>query len=660
MLRVGNYEPGSNITLLNNYYIKPYKDENGKWTKGVMTLIYKDLDTGRKYKEEIENPDYEYYILKDEYSVSNNEHFMQEDKLEKITVPYVDLEKDIAQRTGNLEFFYDNLKNKNRQANKMLHTNARIFNSDMDIEDHYRFRFDKTYRNESFTLRKMFFDIEADTKYMAGDFPEPGECPVNALTAVDMGNMKAYVLLLRTEENLEQIVAFERFVRTGEGLKQVYQFIEDKIGGPKRLKKFLLNKLQLDFHFYDELDEINLIGDFFRLVNANKPDFCVAWNAVFDIPYLLQRIINLGYNPLDIACHKDFKYKQAYYYHDTRAMIAAERGDYCVISSYTIYTCQMIQFASRRKANEAKLPSGLNDVGKMTCKIQKLDYSHITTNIAKLPYLDFYTFVLYNIFDTLVQYCIEFMVGDLDYIFNKCLLNNTRLCKGHRQTIYLTNRACKFYENRGLIIGNNVNKFNEKPKDKFPGAFVAESLAIHPSLKVRVNGVPVKVYRNGDDFDFKSLYPSIEREFNIAPHTQIGRIEIEKQVYNNENPFNNPYFNRGSQLLDDLQSKSYIEIGIRWFGLPSFVELYNHLLKVTGQLYGVERTPYNDNGLYNPIIGGEMVIPINVYDEYRLVNPIEVYSPMPSLDFRNKIEIGEIVYENGYMYDDGEDETDEE
>ena len=87
-------------------------------------------------------------------------------------------------------------------------------------------------------------------------------------------------------------------------------------------------------------------------------------------------------------------------------------------------------FASKRKAKIGSYKSfKLDDIGELETGVHKLDYSHITTKLAKLPRLDFKTFVLYNIMDTVVQKCIETQTQDLEYIFTKCLVNNTIYCE---------------------------------------------------------------------------------------------------------------------------------------------------------------------------------------------------------------------------------------
>ena len=103
--------------------------------------------------------------------------------------------------------------------------------------------------------------------------------------------------------------------------------------------------------------------------------------------------------------------------------------------------------------------------------------------------------------DVIVQVCIENKTADIDYIFSKCVANNTRLQKGHRQTVYLANRGIyEFYKN-GFIMGNNVNKFNEKPDSKYFGAYVSSPDMITDDSKMKINGKPMYLFENLDDFD---------------------------------------------------------------------------------------------------------------------------------------------------------------
>ena len=199
-------------------------------------------------------------------------------------------------------------------------------------------------------------------------------------------------------------------------------------------------------------------------------------------------------------CHPDFKYKTANYYIDERNINEfAERGDKAMISAYSVYLDQLIHFASRRKGRSAIANFRLDYIGEITCGVKKLDYKHITTSLAKLPYKDYKTFVFYNIMDTIVQYCIENKVNDIGNAYNNVLLNNTRFDKIYRQTVYLHNRAIKSFYNSGLIMGNNCNKDNTKVP--FPGAFVSDPRLNSDYSKMTINGKPVSVFNNLNDFD---------------------------------------------------------------------------------------------------------------------------------------------------------------
>lgn len=593
--------PGANITIMNTMFRKIVNPENNKF-KDVLTIVYKDCDTMQKHMQEIVNPEYDYYIVNDDYKTSYNRLFIEEDKVRKISVPYKDLEKSIAENTNNLEMFYENIRNGNRGANKALNLHPDVFNSDTNIEDHYRFRFDQLYKNEPCKITKAFFDIEADTISMAGDFPEPGECPINAITLILQEQQQIYTFLLRNKTN-PQINEFEQSVKDGSIFGELHDFVINAVGGPEAAEKLKID-FKYNFLFYDEEDEINLIKDLFNAINSFKPDFALAWNMGFDVPYILARIQKLGYSPEDIVCHPDFKYKSAYYFVDERMKSEfAERGDFANISSYTAYLDQMIHFASRRKGQNKLSSFTLDYIGEVIAKVRKLDYKDITTNISELPYKSYKTFVFYNIMDTIVQYCIEMKTGDIDYVFSKCVINNTRYCKAHRQTVYLTNRGMKEFKNEGFIMGNNCNKFNPKPDTKFPGAFVGDPRQVNNYSKFRIYGRPISVFANCDDFDYSSLYPSVIRQFNIAPNTQIGMVVIHEAVFANENKSNLDNWTRSLAFMEDLQSRVWLEFCTRWFHLPNYTELYHEVeLFFKTKAIPVNGLRYRDrNGLIIPM-----------------------------------------------------------
>lgn len=620
--------PGDNITLLNSMFIQGTNPSSGKFEQ-IMTLVYKDLDSGMKHVEEITDPDYEYYMIHPDKRVDYNRLFVPKSDVDKITVPFGALEKDIALRLGMKDFYFDNIRTGNRGENRKLHIHPDVFNSDMNIEDHYKFRFDKMYQNQTFPITKAFFDIEADTINMMGDFPEPGECPINAITLICQDVSQVYTFLLRTKSN-PQIAEFEKQVNDGSIFQELKEFVIQAVGGQEVAASYEID-FNYNFLFYDEDDEINLIKDLFVAINMHKPDFALAWNMGFDIPYIIQRIINLGYDPCDIMCHPDFKHKMVKYFVDERMKNElAERGDFAAISCYTIYLDQMIQFASRRKGQSKFLSFSLDYIGEHIAGVRKLDYKEITTNIAELPYKSYKTFVFYNIIDTIVQYCIEMKTKDIDYVFGKALLNNTRYSKVHRQSVYLTNRACKVFESQGFIIGNNANKFNSKPDAKFPGAFVADPEKINNDSRLQIYGLFINLFDNCVDFDFASLYPSIIRQFNIAANTIIGKLIIDEKVHDKENISDMDKWTRASAFMEDIQSQQWLEFASRWFNLPDYTTLYHEIERFFTQIANayLGLRVYERDGTIEPITfdqNGLLCEPIIFEDNRREV--VDIYRP---------------------------------
>ena len=570
------YPEGSDLTLLNTFYQFPIYEDGKKKSDDFIVLVYKDNSTGEKHHEIIFRPTYTYYLLNDDQEIPNyNKLFIEREKVHPIEVKFTDLEKSIAYETDNEEFFKQNIYSQNKQENKKLHTLPQVFFSDTNIEDHYRFKFGMTYKNDVIKLNKGFFDIEVDGKFAVGDFVQMGECEINCVSYLDERQKKVYTFILRNYNN-PLIEVFENEISSGAfGLKEIRAFIEDAVGGESNYTKYGMNEFTYDLLFYD--NEIELIEDLFRVIHMCDADFVEGWNSSgFDLEYIIARIKELGYDPAEIMCNKTWKVKVVKNFVDERHRSDfAERGDYTFISGNPVFIDQMIQYASRRKSKIGSFASfKLDDIGLLEAGVQKLDYSHITKSVTELPWLDFKTFVLYNIMDTVVQKCIENKTQDLEYIFAKCLVNNTTYKKGHRQTVYLINRMAADWYKMGYIIGNNSNRSNPKPP-KFLGALVHDPTHNNDYSRLKIGGRAIWICDNLQDYDYKSLYPSITLEFNIAPNTQVGKIIIDEKVYENENMYNveKEKYSRSGEFIENMVTDNEIEFCKRWFHLAGFNEL---------------------------------------------------------------------------------------
>lgn len=586
---LSEFPEGSDLTIMNTYYNYPVFQDGKKVCDDFIAIVYKNNETGKKDFRIIQQPEYTYYKLKEkEKSVDYSRLFIEKDKVEPVTVKFRELEKSIAEQTGAQEFYQTNLRNRDKANNRKLHTDPDIFFSDTNIEDHYRFKFANIYQNNINKINKAFFDIEVDGKFAKSDFVEMGECEINCVSFHDELSDKVYTFILRNPNN-PLIEQFENKVRSGEfNQKIIHDFVVEKVGGLKFAKKYKLLNTKFELIFFDY--EIELIRDLFATMHKCSPDFILGWNSGdFDLNYIIERIKTLGYDPADIMCDVRWPIKVVKNYVDTRNRNElAERGDYTFISGLPVFMDQMIQYASRRKSKIGSFKSfKLDDIGLLEAGVQKLDYHHITQSVVELPWLDFETFVLYNIMDVIVQKCIEVKTNDLEYIFSKCIVNNTVYRKGHRQTIYLINRMAADWYKMGYIIGNNVNRWNEKPP-KFLGALVGDPLNTNDYSKLKIDGRAIWICDNLQDYDYKSLYPSIMLEFNIAPNTQVGRIIIPQKVYEHENVYHidEEKYSRGGEFIENMVTDNVIEYCKRWFHLAGFQEFLEDIDEYYGNHYG--------------------------------------------------------------------------
>ena len=597
---MSHFKPGDNISILNTMYTRPSKDENGKKKKDHITLVYKDLDTDTKYHKTIYEPKITYYVIKPEFVKPYPQFFIEKDKVEPVKTKYSNVTLDIAKRIGCEEQFFDNIRNGQASMNKMVHFNPMIMGSDIGIESFYRMEFDKTYKNQVFTPDKAYLDIETDIWYIDNRFPMSGECPVNAVSIVMEKNKTSYEFLLKDKSN-PNTYEFENYVASNDFCGEFRDFLIENVGGIEKAKKYKIDDYQFKIIFFDS--EIQLIKAVFDVINLIQPDFVLAWNMSFDIPFLIERIKNLGYDPADIICHPDFKEKECMYYVDQLHLNErAERTDFAKISSYSVYLDQMIQFASRRKGQSAFTEFKLDTIGNQMAGVKKLDYHHITENLGDLPRLDYKTFVMYSMMDTMVQKCIEECTGDINYVLNKSILNSTEYGKVHRQTVYLANRAAMFFWNEGYILGNNVNRMNDKG-EKYEGAYVADPVLVADKPKEVIHyadgtSTVIDVAKNALDFDYKALYPSETMEHNIAPNTQIGMINMPEQIYSDENIRKSEKFVRSGDFIEHFASHNWLEVCRRYLNLASYEEMINDIFEYfdkneipRNRIYGITGLP---------------------------------------------------------------------
>ena len=592
---VGGYPPGSNLTIMNVIYRPPLKVENSNQrTVDSVLIVYKDNDTGEKKFEVFVEPEYTWYLAKEGVELGPHTHFIDMDKVIPITCKYNELTKSIAENVGMKNLFLENIKNNNAASNKLFFMHPRVFSADLPMNNYIRLKFAETYQNPVIPINKLYFDTEADIINSLTDNISIGECPTNMISLYYTGTDTIYTLVLRNPQNpliakLEQDII--QYNSEDEMDSELHNALVEQIGSEEKVEKFGLANTHLKVLFFDE--EQGLLATFFHLVRSLNPDIVTAWNLFgYDLPQLLGRIEYYNLPTVGIVCDLNIPVQFCDIKYDMKNKNKPEeRTDTAAISMMPVWLDQEIVFASRRKGQSAIESYALDYVGNMVAGVRKMSYSDITTNIAKLPWLDFERFFWYNIADVVAQRCIDVATDDFNYMFNNVIEMNTPYEKIFRQTIFLWTKGVDFYKNHEhVIMGNNHNKFGSKPTEKFPGAFVADAKNISDRNKVHIKGHPIDKFLNANDFDYKALYPSLLREFNMAPHTQLGMVQFSDPPYKENLDLK---LSPGGTFNENLASYNFIEFAHRWMNLGDVEEVLDDL----DEYFSLYRTPiYKGNG----------------------------------------------------------------
>ena len=556
---------GRRVMLINMVYSKPSKLTD--W-HDHLTVVYRDMITDRKEILTIEDPEVNLFVVKPEFrNFRKPRHFMTMDRLDKVTVKYKNVLYEIAKIAGPdyVEYYKTHTTARDR---KQLLKYPYVLGGDIDIITYYMTLWNEQCGNdERKNLTKGYLDIEVDQIDYDGAIARHGECEVNAITLVDDKANTVYTFLLYNGKN-PLIKDFKDNIN--EFKSKLHQMFDESYG-------------VLDYKLFMFEDEVVMLTQFFKLVHTLNLDIILIWNMAFDIPYLMDRMRELGMDPREHMCSKQFPTRTLYYYEDTRVFEFANKKDYMQISDSTYYIDELIIYAALRKSKGAVKKVNLGAVAQTLLKDGKLDYSDVG-NIRTLPYEDYERFTAYNIKDCLLQMGIERKVHDLDNLYLISTGNNIAYKDALKQTVTFRGLMYSYMKKNGIVLGHNVNfdqggaKYDEygdpimdeddDDEDSFVGAINGDP-KLNKANGLLIYGKPSKyLYGLVIDFDFSSMYPNSIVAFNIFATTMIGKLIIDTSV------LKNPYdIDTGKEYVEDLIHGDPSFIGQKWHNLSTYEDL---------------------------------------------------------------------------------------
>ena len=609
-----------NSMLIDVQYVKTNKKNN---TPDCLYIIWKNMDTGEKYMQSILEPPVEIYFEKPEFRDHlYNKNYAPLKTLDKKVVKHKDIIFAIANDMGDVgkQKLANCFQTQNYQGLKEFLIYPYVYGADYDVRVWYRYKWMESFDNSRpKILTKGFLDIETDIMEADG-FPNPAFDPIDMVTFIDASHKHSYTFTLVGREckpkNMDNMTYEERVkeLERRELYENRHRQEEYYIEHPDELMREIHEAFDesypdMEYSFYFYKDERKMLVHLFQLINTLKLDFIEIWNIAFDIPYILDRMEALGLDPKEVICHPDFLIKQCYFKKDTINFAIKNKSDFFFVSSYTIFTDQMVNYAAIRKGQSELRSNKLTYIAQREIGDEKLDYSE-EGNLKVLGYKNWLKYLLYNIKDVLLQKGIEERTSDLDTYYVTSYQNITPYESEFKQTVKLRNVQYLFYLRNGNVPGENVNGFmynyeskesdddEENSNEKFEGALVGNP-ALIDNFGAELFGKPTNnIFLYSIDFDMSAFYPSTIAAMNIDPSTLIFKMIMDSQQYDvrgGKLPFNgitdvqlvkeNTDSFSGDiakEVMDNFQTRDYVSTAHKWMNLPSVADVYAEMVKRLG------------------------------------------------------------------------------
>lgn len=601
---------GRNIMPLNFIYKNDYNETD------YLMIVYKDIDTGEKFVKNIPNPEIDVYVVKEQYrgkepteaeplNKSERYHtdFFKLEQVDKIRVKYRSRRFVVAKRLGIKPDEVD--------------SSPYVAGTDIDIRHWYFVEFLHEYKNDlPKPLNVGYSDIETDSRgFSKNELANAhGKMPITCITYICDARKQVYVFIMNNPE---------------------YGRMQEIVDNLDKLKAQMIEKFtpkygeaEYSLMLFDK--EIDMITAYWKLVHYLQDDFLLFWNAPFDVGNLTSRPAELGYNPFDIVCDKDFATPFMEFYEDRRTYIVHKKKHKMTFSIKTLIECQMKLYAGVRSAKHKLDSTKLDAIASKEIKAVKDKYDDYG-DINKFLLNDFWNYVLYNVNDVWLQVGINRKVKDTDDMYSR-MYSNAVLSSEVFTSTMLWAQYIKYNveEFDGEVLANNKNKNNVATqemieygfdsdatddeeegeedlnsilddiseqqslidketgkKKKFAGAIVQNPKRMSPTGTL-VNGQPAKyAHKNVIDEDITAEYPSAIEATNLSNDTFVGKVYMDNPD-DIKLPFYDQYkfidddaskykVNKAALMLETVSQGDYMIAGEIACGLPSIQELEKEL-----------------------------------------------------------------------------------
>lgn len=597
-------------------------------TPETVYIIWRDLDTGKKYVNTIENPEIDLYFEKPEKrDHTYPKSYVYAADCNKVRVPYNKIRDAIIEDGGEAAKAMAKRIYQSKQYKELdeFLKYPYVYGGDIDVRAYYHYLWRKEHENNlPKPLHIGFGDIECCSAHVVG-MANPETCPIDLVTIIDGSNDMSYTFALvgMTYElpNPEGIdpEEWERLVT----LKNMYdernrqeQELMNNLDDLKREVHEKFDELYpgMEYKFFFYKDEAKMIHHIFELIQKLDFDFVGWWNFEFDINYIIDRAKHLGIDPRVLFTTDDFSQRQCWFKKDKFHFAIKNKTDYFYTTGRTNFICQERIYAATRKGRSELRSYSLSYVAQKELEDDKYDYSE-DGNIKTVGFRKYKRYLIYNIKDVLLQRGIEFVTNDIANYYMTFYQTVTPYDSVFKQTVKLRCIQYYFYLNNGLVPGMNINKMpfqdeiiepedddddeSNSKKKGFEGALVGDSRLNCPVGQPLYGTKPTNnIFNFGIDLDMSAFYPNTIKVMNNEPSNLIFKCSIDAgqfDILKGEKPVHTishiPMLpdtesdfvdDVAKECFDNFYTRDWLTAGHKWFNLPTIDKLYDAVAKKLG------------------------------------------------------------------------------
>jgi len=330
------------------------------------------------------------------------------------------------------------------------------------------------------TPSKAYLDIEIEL--ISDDFPDPEKAamPVNLITFCNSNN-DCFVLSTMKDPESGQHLSKEEETQIND---EVHEYFKNVNNDKETDRAILDQKFKINYiHFETEED---MMKCFFHQILPKLP-VITGWNVInFDWVYLMNRCKKIKIDPFLTL---------------PSTRVVSKHNKIPLHTAVLDYMDMVMQMKPFKVIENYKLDYFAN----LSLKVTKLKSEHKSMREAQKYVAEF---TKYNIIDVLIVKMLDDKHELLDVALSLSKVARVEINKVFNPVHITETLICREFLSKGLRMAKDGQPENANKSGTYTGAFVMPPIPGH--------------YDYVACYDFASMYPNVQMQFNISPDSFIG------------------------------------------------------------------------------------------------------------------------------------------